>query len=198
MKPTVTLASKNEFKVEKLRWIVEDYFNPENLSSDVPEQREEERTFQKIAEQKAIGYSRHVGGYAISTDGGAVIPALGEAWDPIHTKRFAESDEARIKKLLKLMEGKQDRTVEWHESLALAKDGMLLFSTTQRAMDGVVDTHFNPAYYEPGIWLCSVTSFPELGGKNFFELTPEERLKTEDSWTKLKLAFVSFCSSTTL
>lgn len=188
-KPNIVIGSRNSFKAEKLKWIVSDYFEPISADSFF-EPTETADTFEAIAKEKACAYSKASEGFAVATDGGAVIPALGNAWDPVHTKRFAHSDKERIATLLSMMEGKKNRTIEWHESLAVAKNGVLLFSTTQRAMDGVIDTSFNPKHYTPGIWLCSISSFPELGGKNFFELNEDERALTEDSWDKLKQAFV--------
>jgi len=189
MKPDIIIGSKNKFKEEKLRWVVENFFSPKE-PKEISEADEDADSFIKIAEDKARHYSQS-GGYAISTDGGAIIPVLEGVWDPVHTKRFADSDHERIYKLLSLMEGKSDRTIEWHEALAVAKDGVLIYSDSQKAMDGVIDTTFNEKYYQPGIWLCSITSFPTFDGKNFFELSESEREQTEDSWTKLKANFES-------
>ena len=59
-------------------------------------------------------------------------------------------------------------------------------------VDGIIDKTFNPQYYQEGIWLCSITSFPQFGGRNYFELSDTEREQTEDSWSKLKLDFEQF------
>lgn len=76
--------------------------------------------------------------------------------------------------------------------MAVADNGKLLFSIEAEAMPGLISEHFNPSHYQPGIWLCSITEFPQFGNKNFFELTPEERAKTENSWAKLKVKFAQF------
>lgn len=152
-------------------------------------------SFLAIAEAKAAHYSRLGGGLAIATDAGAVFPGL-KGWDPLTTKRFTDGDDrSRIDALLELMAGAEDRTVEWHEAIALAEDGEVIFSTQAKAMDGCIAEKFNPRFYREGIWLCSVTEFPLLGGRNYFELSPEEQALTEDSWTELREAFRQFARS---
>ena len=188
----ILIGTKNKFKREKLSWIVDDYFSL-LLKDAIKEVEERGKNFLEIAQNKAIDYSRLYDCMAISTDGGAVIPSLSEnEWEPIKTKRFGTTDGQRIGKLLDIMRTKDDRTVQWFEALAIADKGELLFSTEERAMDGIIDKTFNPQYYQEGIWLCSITSFPQFGGRNYFELSDTEREQTEDSWSKLKLDFEQF------
>lgn len=186
----ILIGTKNPHKRKKLSWIVEKYFIPE-IKDNLKEAPETKDSFLKIAEEKALFYSKKYKGLVISTDGGAVIPALPE-WKPIETKRFTKTDKERIEKLLKMMEGKEARTIEWHEAIALVDNGKLIFSSQAKAMDGQIDKVFNPKFYREGIWLCSITSFPQFDNKNFFELTDEEVEATEDSWGKLKNKFEEF------
>ena len=187
---TILLGTKNPYKRGRLAEIVAGHYTPHNDDA-LPDVEEVGNSAREIAEQKAIAYSLMCNGYAVSTDGGAVIPSL-PGWDPLRTRRFAASDKERIATLLEMMRGAKDRTVEWHEAIALAHRGELLFSETARAMDGVIDETFNPQWYCEGIWLCSITSFPQFGGRNYFELTDEERAATEDSWSALREAFARF------
>jgi len=191
----IFIGTKNKHKREKLSWIVEKYFRPE-IKDNLKEAPETKENFLEIAEEKAIFYSKECKCLAISTDGGAVIPAIPE-WKPIETKRFAKTDKERINKLLKMMEGKKNRIVEWHEAIALADNGKLLFSEQAKAMDGQLDKIYNPQFYREGIWLCSITSFPQFNNKNFFELTDEEVEATEDSWERLKNKFDEFMQKNT-
>lgn len=186
----IIIGTKNPHKQEKLSWIVEGYYNPQ-IINDLETAPETGTDFLSIAKEKAIFYSKKYKGLAISTDGGAIIPGL-PTWDPIHTKRFANTDEERINKLLKLMSDKENRTVEWHESIAIANNGKIIFSDSAKAMDGQLSKEFNPEFYKPGIWLCSITYFPEFNNKNFFELNEEELKLSEDSWQKLKNSFIKF------
>lgn len=188
----ILIATKNKFKKEKLTWIIRDYFSL-IVKEDIKEVKEQGMSFLEIAQNKAIAYSKVYDCMAISTDGGAVIPSLNKSeWEPIKTKRFGTTDEERIAKLLDIMRTKNDRTVQWFEALAMADKGKLLFSIQERAMDGVLDKTFNPQYYQEGIWLCSITSFPQFDGRNYFELSDSEREQTEDSWSKLKSDFEQF------
>ena len=192
------IGTKNKFKREKLVWIVKNYFSP-LFKENLKEVEEHGNNFLEIAQNKALAYSKIYNCIVISTDGGAVIPSLNKSeWEPIKTKRFGMTDQERITKLLDMMQGKKDRTVEWYEAMAVADKGKLLFSSQERALDGMIDKTFNSKYYREGIWLCSITSFSQFGDRNYFELSREEREQTEDSWSKLKADFEEFMKKTPL
>ena len=194
----ILIGTKNKFKREKLVWIVKNYFSP-LVKEDLKEVEEHGDNFLEIAQNKALAYSKVYNCIVISTDGGAVIPSLSKnEWEPIKTKRFGITDQQRIAKLLDMMQGKKDRTVEWYEAMAVADNGKLLFSSQERALDGIIDKTFNSKNYQEGIWLCSITSFPQFGDRNYFELSREEREQTEDSWSKLKTDFEQFMKKTPL
>ena len=191
MKQNIIIGSKNPHKQQKLSAIVEEFYNPIILE-DLIEVEETGESFLQIAENKALELSNKYSEPVIATDGGAAIPALND-WNSLKTKRFHDGDDfSRIKKLLEMMKGKDARTVLWFEALAVARQGKLLFSTQVQAMDGVIDEEFNPKNYKPGIWLCSITSYPEFGGRNYFDLNEAERLATEDNWSKLEKKFREF------
>lgn len=189
----ILLATNNSHKVEKLAWIVDGYFErietPQSIGLAF-EPAETGQTFEQNAVLKALEYSRHYDGSVIATDGGILIPALGKDWDGIRTKRFAgegATDQQRIQALLELMKDKkgEERTMIWHEAIALAKNGRLLFSTEVEGVKGVLQEQYNPKHYKPGIWVCSVWYFPERG-KNFFEMTEHEQEYVEQSWHRLR------------
>ena len=186
----ILIGTSNKYKQRRLSEIAGGFYLPKILEKIEPVE-ERGATFKEIAENKAVDYSVKYDCLAICTDGGAVIPAL-SAWEPLRTRRFGDTDRERINGLLQFMAGKKDRTAEWHEALAIADRGKLIFSVQERAMDGVISESFDPKKYEEGIWLCSITDFPQFGGRNYFDLTPEERAQTEDSWSKLKEKFVEF------
>ena len=191
MKSDIIIGSKNPYKQQRLADIVAEFYNPRVLE-DLPEIEETGETFLQIAQNKALALSKKYPEPVIVTDGGAAIPAL-KNWNPLKTKRFHEGDDfSRIKELLEIMKDKKDRAVHWFEALAVARQGKLVFSTQVRAMDGVVDGKFDPKKYEPGIWLCSITSYPQFGGRNYFDLTKEEQSETADNWSKLKDEFAKF------
>lgn len=191
----ILLATGNPHKVEKLSWIVEDFFDRIETFNNYPLSvvvEENGQTFEENAIEKAVTYSHHYDGYTIATDGGVTIPALGDQWNGLYTKRFAgeqATDEERIKLLLEMMKDKtgDQRTMIWREAIAIAYDGKLLFSTEVEGVRGVLRESYNSAHYKPGIWVCSVWFFPEYN-KNFFEMTESEQEYVESSWHKLRAA----------
>ncbi len=195
--PSIIIATKNPHKQKKLIEVIENYFIPLLLDETIHEPEENGKDFLEIAEKKAIYYSLATKSIAISSDAGAVIPSVPE-WDPLHTKRFADTDEQRIDKLLALMEGNTDRTIRWFEAMAIAKDGKIQFSALVEARRGKIATNFDKSRYQDGMWMSSITEFPQFANKNFFELTPEERAKTENSWAKLKAKFAKFMAKSDL
>lgn len=191
---TILTASGNKHKREKLSWIIDGFFKKVEFPEDVDlniEIDEDAPTFEKNAAKKAIEFSKHYDGWVIATDGGVLIPALGNLWDGLKTKRFAgekASDFERIEKLLQMMKGKkgQERKMVWNEAVALAKGGKLLFSKQVEGIEGVLQENFDQNKYKEGIWVCSVWYFPQFK-KNFFDLSLEEVREVEISWERLKL-----------
>lgn len=195
----ILIATGNKHKREKLLWIVSGLFEkiefPENLEIKI-EVEEDGKTFEENAVKKAVEFSKHYDGYTISTDGGILIPVLGNLWNGLRTKRFAgekATDFERIEKLLELMKDKngEERKMVWNEAIAIAKDGKLLFSKQVEGIEGVLQTEFDKSKYREGIWVCSVWFFPQFN-KNFFDLSTEEVSKAEVSWKKLRKATHKF------
>lgn len=189
----ILIATGNKHKKEKLSWIVDGYFEkiefPEDLEIRI-KLEENGKTFAENAAKKAIAFSSHYDGYTISTDGGILIPVLGNLWDGLRTKRFAGegvSDFERIAKLMDLMKDKKndERKMVWNEAIAIAKEGKLLFSKQVEGIEGVLQQEFDESKYREGIWVCSVWFFPQFK-KNFFDLAPKEVRKVEISWEKLR------------
>lgn len=190
MKQKILVATNNPHKKKKLYEITNGFFKPVFLA--LPKISERGKSFKEVAEHKAKKYSLWFNGWAISTDGGARIPAL-KNWNALRTQRFIKGgDFARMDKLVNLMKNKKNRTVFWDEALAVAHKGKMVFSTVTSAMPAKLQKSYNHKIYEKGHWLDSLCFFPQFGNKNFFELTPAQRAKTEDSWTKLKKEFLKF------
>jgi len=192
MNKKVLIATGNKHKKEKLTWIVKDYFDQidyiEDLGLDINID-ENRKTFIDNASLKAETYSKQYDGYVVASDGGVLIPSLGDQWDPLRTKRFAgESahDFERVKLLLEMMKEKkgQERTMTWNESIAIAKNGKTLFSKQVQGISGLLQETFDPSKYKQGVWVCSVWFFPQFQ-KNFFDLTDDEKKEIEGSWQKL-------------
>lgn len=188
----IILATTNPHKIQKLTWIMNDYFDivePQSQDIDV---EETENNFEGNAILKAVTISKRYNCHAVATDGGVLIPSLGNNWNAVLTKRFLEKDTVtdfdRIEGLLKLMQDKRgdERKIMWNEALAIAYKGKLLFSTQVDGDEGMVQTTYNPKHYAAGIWQCTITCYPQFGNKNYFELSDAEREYSEISWHRLK------------
>lgn len=95
-----------------------------------------------IATAKAVSASVAVqGAMTIATDGGLVIPALGDGWQAARTRRFAgphATNRHRAAALLAVtshLTG-DDRRIYWREAVAIARDGGVLMTTSAESMPG--------------------------------------------------------------
>jgi len=201
---SITLATNNVHKKVKLTQIVRPIFNeirelPWSLDSD-----ESADTFKGNAELKAEEASRLFGGYAIATDGGVLIPALGNKWNALLTRRFLGkknvTDWDRLDGLLGLMKDVRgsDRVIIWKEAVAIAYEGKIIFSIEVEGDRGELQTSYNREQYRPGIWQCTLTCYPQFGYKNFFELNDEELQYAELSWIKIKDEVQNYFKNTDL
>lgn len=195
---TIVLATNNPHKIKMLSWIVENFFDDiheQDHSIDVEETAD---SFRGNAELKAIALSKATSTYAIATDGGITIPSLGKNWNALLTRRFLGkenvTDTDRIEGLLGIMKDRHgnDRAMIWREAIALAHNGKLLFSEEVEGDHSQIQETYNPKQYKEGIWLCTLTCYPQFGNKNFFELTDKEREYAEISWHRLKEVTVSY------
>jgi inosine/xanthosine triphosphate pyrophosphatase family protein len=193
-------ATRNRAKIGELQGVVGDTAKVEPLLQDISLGPEIERSLEagretaEIAAAKAVAWSRAVGEGAlvIATDGGLLIPALGEAWDPTRTRRFAGEDATdleRARTLLALtadLTG-EDRRIGWRESLAIARGGKLLATWSAEGPTGLLATEVDPAAIEAGggFWIPAVWRCPELYGRLLADLTAEERSALGDHWTQL-------------
>jgi len=190
----ILLATDNPHKQEKLKWIVDGFFNQIDLPKKPLKIKEAGGTFEQIAKKKALWYGKNYDGFAIATDGGMEIPALGNSWNALLTKRFKKgSDFDRMNALLRLMEGKEDRRMQWKEAVAIAYSGRIVFSTTVEGAKGLLQTTYDRSKYKKGIWLCSLWYFPTYK-KNYFDLRPRQVDFAEVSWLRIRRKVLDFFS----
>ena len=191
---TILLASGNRAKRERLGWLLEglgyDLVGPETVAVALPEPQEDGPSHKGNAEEKAIASSLAVGGFAMASDGGLVIPALKGRWDSLRTHRSGgakRDDIARVQALVDLVTPlpEEDRGAYWVEAVALADVGEVLMTFQAMSGQGVIATSFDPAHVGGGFWVGAVWHFPELG-KVYAELTEEELRRVGDHWTGLK------------
>ncbi len=153
-------------------------------------------TFRETAENKALYFSqRYPHTFVIATDGGMDIPGLGNAWNKIHTRRFIGTEDAsdydRLDTLLEYMHNIQDRRMTWYEAVAIALHGKIILSAEVEGAHGIMQREYSKEQYKPGIWLCTLWFFPQFG-KNFFELTEQEKEHAEISWLKIENEITKF------
>ena len=151
---------------------------------------EDGSSHEKNARHKAEFWSRAVGVQAIASDGGLLIPALGEGWNSLFTHRFAgedADDQARLSLLLQMMEPfrGEERRATWVEALAIAREGRTVAAWQVRGPTGMLLEKESPGPLVPGFWAFSVWHFPELG-KTYNELDEDELESVNDHWTQLK------------
>lgn len=187
----IILGTNNPHKKEKLRWMVEGYFSDVQELKQKIEVEENGDSFEANARIKALAIAKKEQAYAIATDGGVLIPSLGKNWNELLTRRFvgreAISDFDRMNVLLEMMKEKKGtaRTISWKESVAIATPERVIFSVDADGDTGVLQERYNPKQYKEGIWVCTLWSYPQFGGRNFFDLTEEEKKYGEISWWKL-------------
>lgn len=187
--PNLLIASKNKHKIEKLTTIFETRFNQIKSLYDFflsVEVEENGSTLIENAKIKAIELSNNFDGYVIATDGGAVIPALENIWNPLFTKRFAgdnKTDPERITAMLELMKGKKDRRVWFIEAFVICKNGQVIFETEiQSPVAQMVEKWDGRIRF--GAYLLALWYLPNRQ-KMFFDLTQEEMIEEENTWREL-------------
>jgi XTP/dITP diphosphohydrolase len=119
MNPVLVIASGNAGKVREFGHLLaalqlEIRPQPEGL-----EVEETGDTFAANARLKAEAVARATGCWALADDSGLSVSALGGA-PGVHSARYADSDEARIARLLRELEGASDRTAQFTAALAVA------------------------------------------------------------------------------
>jgi inosine/xanthosine triphosphate pyrophosphatase family protein len=193
-------ATRNPAKIGELQRVVGDAATIEPLPQDISLEPEIERDLEaghdtaEIAIAKAVAWSRVVGADALvaATDGGLLVPALGEAWDPTRTRRFAGEDATDLERARTLLALASDltgdeRRIGWRESLAIACDGKLLAIWSAEGPTGLLATDVDPAAIESGggFWIPALWRCPELGGCLITDLTAGERSALGDHWARL-------------
>jgi inosine/xanthosine triphosphate pyrophosphatase family protein len=196
------VATRNRAKVAEVARLVDGLATVEALPAtdtlsaggDAAVAPETGESVAAVAIEKAVFWSRRIdrGELVVATDGGLEIPALGEHWNPVRTRRFAgegATDLARAEALLALaadLTGEQRRIV-WTESLAVARDGELHAAWSATGQPGMLARDVDPAavaagngFWIPALWIC-----PDRGGRRLADLAPEEAAARADHWRSL-------------
>ncbi|MFT6863876.1 MAG: XTP/dITP diphosphohydrolase, partial [Akkermansiaceae bacterium] len=129
MRTRVIVATRNAHKVEEIRAILSDY-EVLDLSAivDPPEVAETGTTFVANATLKAVAISKLTDALVLSDDSGLEVDALGG--EPgVYSSRYAGedgNDALNNEKLLRELEGREDRTARFRCVMVLARAGEVL------------------------------------------------------------------------
>lgn len=168
----LVFATNNAHKLDEIRAILGNKIeilslNDINCHDEIPETAD---TLEGNALQKAMYIKEHYGYDCFADDTGLEVSALGGA-PGVHTARYAENtdhdSEANMNKLLKELEGKNDRSAQFRTVIALLLNGeQHIFEgivkgdilTEKRGSEGFgYDPVFSPEQYSE--------SFAELGAE---------------------------------
>tara|TARA_Y100001978_G_scaffold202428_1_gene223520 strand:+ start:5567 stop:6151 length:585 start_codon:yes stop_codon:yes gene_type:complete len=108
MKKILYIASKNPGKILEYKKLLSEVNCQLVLQPDFIEIIESGKTFKENAAIKACEVSKKMKNYAIADDSGLCIEAL-NGKPGIHSSRYADNDQERIKRVLSELEGIEDR-----------------------------------------------------------------------------------------
>ncbi len=172
-KTPLVFATNNAHKLREVREMLGDRFNIISLAElgcneEIPETAD---TLQGNALQKARYVKEHYGVDCFADDTGLMVDALGGA-PGVYTARYAgpaHDSEANINRLLKELEGVEERTAHFTTVIALILDGKEhIFEGT---VEGVIDTH---RHGEGGFGYDPVF-VPDESGIAFALMSPEDK-----------------------
>ena len=205
----LVVATRNLSKIEQLANLllgaarVHPLPSDAHLDPEVEASLEAGTSFREIAERKAAAWSERLPDrLVIATDGGLLVPALGAAWDPLRTRRFAgekASNLDRANRLLELAENLDDdqRQIWWQEALALAAFGQVVQSWTATSGPGVLARYVEPELIAQsgGFWVPAVWRSPEHDLQQAAELSPSDFADVFAHWPQLALNLRRFLSN---
>ena len=189
----VLLATTNPAKAERFTSICEglSLLLVDGASlADAPVVGETGASHMGIAVQKAIAWSLYFGGLALSSDGGLVIPALGDDWQSTLTRRATGegiTDEERARRLLSRMRelSRVRREAYWAEAVALARNGVLVCAWETDGLRGIIGEEYRPDPHGPArFWADGL--WETADGQKRWEISDEERSTGADPWAQLR------------
>ena len=193
-KLTVLIATGNPAKAQQLQGLFSglpvSFTHPAQVAGP-PTVVEDASAHLANAQEKAVAWSRAAGGLALASDGGLVVPALGETWNSLTTRRSMGDgldDRERAGRMLAMMKPYHgtERRVSFVEALAVARDGEPLDAWQAEGLHGLLDDTYEPApetpegFWVAGLWLSLVHS------KRYWRLTEAELAAAEAPWLQLR------------
>ena len=191
---SVLLATTNPAKAEHLRVLTAGIdvalVDGSSLASP-PEVEEDGASHLGNAIHKAVVWSRVRSGVALASDGGLAIPALGDDWSSLVTRRGTGgdvSDEEHAARLLRRMRDLRgdQRAAHRVEAVALGRDGVLLGAWEASGLHGRIAEDYVPppgetdGFWIPGLWVSNAS------GKREWELSEADLAAADEPWLALK------------
>ena len=136
-RPVLVIASGNPGKVREFGHLLAALgldLRPQPEGLDVEETGD---TFAANARLKASAVARATGCWALADDSGLSVDALGGA-PGVHSARYADSDEARIARLLRELTGASDRSAQFTAALAVADPSGTIRLEVEGVCPGVI------------------------------------------------------------
>ncbi|QQE66252.1 non-canonical purine NTP pyrophosphatase [Leptolyngbya sp. BL0902] len=168
--PTVVVATGNPGKLKEMQAYLGDLNWDLQLKPDELDIDETGTTFLENARLKASEVAKALGQWAIADDSGLEVDALDGA-PGLYSARYADSDPARIERVLRELEGQSNREAQFVCAIALARpDGTIALETLGICRGEILTSPkgsggfgYDPIFY-----------VPELG-RSFAELSPPEK-----------------------
>jgi XTP/dITP diphosphohydrolase len=169
---TLVIASGNQGKIREFAQLLA----PLGLQIEaMPEGLEIEETgatFAENARLKAVAVARATGQWALADDSGLCVTALGGA-PGVHSARYADSDAARIARLLHELNGAADRSARFTAALAVAAaDGAVAIEVEGHCPGVILEAPrgaggfgYDPVFYVPAAELTFAEMDKELKGR---------------------------------
>ena len=138
MEKTIVVATNNAHKAMEIRDILPDYkvltLADFDFAGDIVEDGE---TFLDNAIIKATEGAKITKTMTLADDSGLEVDALNGA-PGVHSKRFADTDEERIDKLLKLLDGAENRAARFKCTVAIVDADLKVVATFVGTVEGSI------------------------------------------------------------
>ena len=145
-------------------------------------------TFKENAALKASSVAKALGKWSIADDSGLAVDALNGA-PGLYSARYGKTDEDRINRLLRELEGKDNRTAQFVCAIAISRpDGSIALQTEGicpgeilHSPQGSGGFGYDPIFYVPSQQQTFAEMLPEVKnkishrGRAFAELLPQLR-----------------------
>ena len=181
----IVVATGNSHKVEEYKELLAGQDVELKSLKDYPgcpEVVEDGNSFVENASKKAVEVCRYCDVPTFADDSGLEVEALGG--EPgIYSSRYADTDAARIEKLLKNLEGKENRRARFVCVIAIAFNGEVIETFEGEVKGVIVDAPrgTNGFGYDPVFQ-------PDGYDKTFAEMTDEEKNKISHRANAVKKA----------